>query len=121
MKNYDFIIDNSNNKKICIIFSTNYISPISMLNDIQKDFLEKLKDFNEIYFDLLLCNKNSSERFAKIVCQNGIFDINEFSYLDPANEFTLREISKKYYINNAKNVDWTYVSSSRKALILNQI
>lgn len=57
MKNYDIVTINNNRNKIYIVFSTNYLSPLKMFNEIQKSLQEDINDCTEIYFDFLLCNK----------------------------------------------------------------
>lgn len=121
MKNYDIVTINNNRNKTYIVFSTNYISPLKMFNEIQKSLQEDINDCTEIYFDFLLCNKNDTERYAKIIFQNGLLDIKQFSYIYVDKKSELRRISMEYYKENFKSLDWTYVSDTKKKLIFNGV
>ncbi len=121
MKNYDLVTINNNNRKIHIVFSTNYISPLKMFNEIQDLLKTHTNDYSEVYFDFLLCNKNDRERYAKIIFQNGLLDIKQFSYIQVDKRSDLRRHSMEYYKENFKKLDWTYVSEAKRKLIVSGV
>lgn len=121
MKNYDFAIIDDNNRKIYIVFSTNYISPLKMINEIQETICEHAKISADIYFDFLLCNRNEKERFAKISCTNGSLDLENFSYVSVDKKSPLRKISAHYYRENYDSLDWTYAGKNKMKLIINGV
>ena len=108
MKNYDVVQIYDNKRKILIIFSTNYVSPLKELNKIQSLIRDLHKDISEIYFDFLLCNRNGQQRYAKIECVDGILDYKKFSYISVNRE-------------NERNLDWTYAGEEVRKMIINNI
>ncbi len=121
MKNYDVVQIYDNKRKILIIFSTNYVSPLKELNKIQSLIRDLYKDISEIYFDFLLCNRNGQQRYAKIECVDGILDYKKFSYISVNKENRIRELSAKYYRENERNLDWTYAGEEVRKMLINNI
>ena len=121
MKNYDLTVINSQNQNLCIVFSTNYISPLKMIDEIQVLLGDIVTDSTEVFFDFLLCNKNDRERYAKMVCKDGMLDVNKFSYISVDKKSELRKISAHYYKEHYHCLDWTYVSEAKKRLIANGV
>lgn len=121
MKNYDLAVINRQNTKLYMVFSTNYISPLKMIDEIQVLLGDIVMDSAEIFFDFLLCNKNDRERYAKMVCTDGLLDVNQFSYISVDKKSELRKISAHYYKENYHCLDWTYVSEAKKKLIANGV
>lgn len=120
MKKFDFtVVDIGDGNKVGVIFSTHYISPLKRITEIQSICMDKAKDCDEIYFDFLLCTRNSRERYAKVRCTNGRLDLKQFTYVPLNRDHTLRKVSSKYYKENYDELDWTYVSHDNRRMIIN--
>lgn len=117
MKDFDIVETKNGDCRICIIFSTNYISPMKAINEIQTQYCKILERYTEVYFDFLLCSRNSNERYAKVDCTNGILDTARISYIKVKKRDFLRKASTRYYKENMDRLSWTYVDSLKKKLI----
>lgn len=121
MKDYDFLILEDNGHKKGIIFSTNCISPIKAIKEIQMQHSGELSQCSEVYFDFLLSTRNSNERYAKVHCENGVLDMTQFSYIKVSKKDSLRRISAEFYRENADRLDWTYADPLKRKLIIRGI
>lgn len=117
MKEYDFLVFENNGYKVGIIFSTNFISPIKSISELQTKHKEELANCEEVYFDFLLSTRNSSERFAKAPCTNGVIDMDQFSYINVRRKELLRKVSSEFYKKNLDDFDWTYADPIKRKLI----
>lgn len=117
MKDYDLVVIDNGCKRYCMIFSTNFISPIKVIKEIQIQHSSLLNECSEVYFDFLLCTRNSNERYAKVNCMNGILDMTQFSYIKVSKKDSLRKISAQFYRENADRLDWTYADQLKRKLI----
>ena len=117
MKSVDLVVIENDCNRACMIFSTNYISPVKVIHEIQALHQSILTECTEVYFDFLLCSRNSDERYAKVVCTNGILDMTQFSYVKVGKKDALRKISAQYYKDNEDQLDWTYADQIKRKLI----
>lgn len=117
MKSFDLVVIENDCNRACMIFSTNFISPVKVIHEIQSLHQGILTECTEVYFDFLLCSRNSDERYAKVVCTNGILDMTQFSYVKVGKKDALRKISAQYYKDNEDQLDWTYADQIKRKLI----
>jgi hypothetical protein len=68
-------------KKVVMIFCTTYINPISYLPTIEQD-LNKLDFTGAVFFDLLLSNGYSFNRFAETLIYGGKIDRKSIRIID---------------------------------------
>jgi hypothetical protein len=105
----------------CIIFSTHYISPLKFKEDINNELKYNFNHELNIIFDFILSNGNNNKRFAKAYF-NGDYLVNEsieYIHLDKDDE--IRRISTQFYKENEKYVDFTFLNSVQRKLILRGI
>lgn len=121
MKSFDLITIDNAGDNICIVFSTSFISPLKVIDEIQQSYKDRIIKYKTIYFDFLLCTRNTQQRYAKVDCNEGKIDIENINYIAVNKKDALRRISAEYYRNNYDDLDWTYVSSVKKKLIFNGI
>lgn len=121
MKNYDIVTINNSRNKTYIVFSTNYISPLKMFNEIQKSLQEDINYCTEIYFDFLLCNKKWHRKICKNYFSKWTIGYKTNSLYLCRQKSELRRISMEYYKENFKFLDWTYVRDTKKKLIFNGV
>ena len=117
MKDYDLVVIDNGCNRSCVIFSTNYISPVKSIEEIQTQHSHELIECREVYFDFLLSTRNSNERYAKVHCSNGVLDMTKFSYIKVSKKDSLRRISAEFYKENADRLDWTYADPLKRKLI----
>lgn len=104
-----------------IVFSTNYVSPLEFIKDIEIE-LSKLVDYKiEIIFDLLLSCGNNSKRFAKINYDGKHFDRKSFKFISIDKKDNLRKVSANHYKYKGELVEQSILSSIQKKLITNGI
>ena len=110
MKTFEIIMEQSK----CIILSTSYINPLSNLDIIEKEL--KNKKYNgEVFFDLLLSNGKSKNRFIEVTYNFG-FDPSSFSELETISPFIL-ELSKSFYENNLILIENSILTKVQKFLL----
>ena len=114
MKRYEIIFLE---KDTCLVFSISSFSPLKKLDDITEDILNRKIYKCDVYFDFLLSNLNSNERFAKIKYSNGEFVDGTFEYVNFSRNNIIRKKATEFYKSNHKNFDWTLVSSTKKKMI----
>lgn len=104
-----------------IVFSTNYVSPLDFIKDIEIE-LSKLVDYKvEVIFDLLLCSGNSSKRFAKMNYDGEHLDRKSFEFINIDKKDNLRRVSANHYKYKGEFVEQSILSSIQKKLIINGI
>lgn len=104
-----------------IVFSTNYVSPLDFIKDIEAE-LSKLVDIKvEVLFDLLLSSGNNSKRFARINYDGKHLDRRSFQFVDMDKRDSLRKVSANYYKYKSDLVEKSILTSIQKKLIVNGI
>ena len=98
-----------------IIFSTDYISPIENLTNIE-DNLKSKKYSGNIIFDLLLTNGNSCNRFIEAFFDGEKFDRRSFSVATKLS-YEINRVSSEFYFNNLFVVENSRLSNPIKFLI----
>ena len=98
-----------------IIFSTDYISPIENLTNIE-DNLKSKKYSGNIIFDLLLTNGNSCNRFIEAFFDGEKFDRRSFSVATKLS-YEINRVSSEFYYNNLFVVENSRLSNPIKFLI----
>lgn len=98
-----------------IIFSTDYISPIDYLSEIE-DYLKTKNYLGEIIFDLLLVNGNSENRFIEAFFNGEKFNRKSFMIANKlSNE--IKNVTTEFYFNNLSIVENSRLSNPIKFLI----
>lgn len=98
-----------------IIFSTDYISPIDYLSEIE-DYLKTKNYLGEIIFDLLLVNGNSENRFIEAFFNGEKFSRKSFMIVNKlSNE--IKNVTTEFYFNNLSIVENSRLSNPIKFLI----
>jgi len=122
MKRYDIkVINKDNDKDICMIFSTSYISPLKFTADIEKELSHIYNQRIEVVFDFFLSSGNSSERFAKACFDGRSFIKSSFEYIKVEKNDDLRRLSAQYYKDSNGEVDFTFLSEIQKKMIFSGI
>lgn len=98
-----------------IIFSTDYISPIEELSEIENELREN-KYMGTIIFDLLLINGNSENRFIEAFFDGMSFDRKSFKIADKL-PCMINDLSSEFYYNNLYLVENSRLSNPIKFLI----
>lgn len=114
MNNYQ-IKEINDYKYKSIIFSTDYISPIEELDEIEF----KLKSCNYlgyIIFDLLMVNGNSENRFMEVYFDGEKFDRNSFKIAKKLSTH-INTVSSDFYFNNLAIVEKSRLSNPIKFMI----
>lgn len=96
-----------------LIIAKSYISPISELEDIQKE-LSNLS--GEILFDLTLINGTNSNRYISGSIVHGLFDRKSFKTVEGISS-SIKEISRKFFIENQGLVDGGVIPQPIKYLL----
>ena len=113
----NFMIKEINNKSEYIILSTSYISPLDELFDLEQE-LKMLNFKGEIIFDLLLCNGLNENRFLRGFFDGKYIDISNITIMSNVQDY-IKKISKEFYINNSKLIDYSVLPDSHKYIIKN--
>lgn len=121
MKRYDIEIVNNINESICIVLSTSYISPLKFLKSIEGELCELLGKESDIIFDFFLCSGNTPERYAKIHFDGKGFNTNSFEYIKVEKGHKLRMLSAKYYRESTKDLDFSFINTIQRKMILKGI
>ncbi|CEJ72395.1 Uncharacterised protein [[Clostridium] sordellii] len=114
MDNYK-IKEINNCKYKLIIFSTDYISPIEDLDEIEVD----LKSYNYLgymIFDLLLVNGNSENRFMEVFFDGEKFDRDSFKIAKKL-PMEINTVSSDFYFDNLAMVEKSRLSNPIKFMI----
>jgi hypothetical protein len=104
--------------EIALVFSTSYKNPISQLSRVERD----LGDFTgKVIFDLLLCNGNSSNRFAEGEINQGKINrksMKSIGSLD-LDQSTVERI-EKFYQGNEKLIEESLIldDQEKKLMVL---
>lgn len=121
MKRYDIRIFNKDNKDICMIFSTSYLSPLKFVPDIEQELSFLLNHETEVYFDFFLSSGNTSERYGKAYFDGKNFVSNSFKYIVVDKGNSLRVLSAQYYKDAKDDVDFSFINNIQKKMIFKGI
>lgn len=121
MKRYDIKVFNRDNKDICMIFSTSYLSPLKFVADIENELSHICNQGLEVGFDFFLSSGNSPERFAKAYFDGRRFVKSSFEYIKVEKNDDLRKLSVQYYKDSKEEVDFAFLNNVQKKMILSGI
>ena len=121
MKRYDIKIIHNGTEEICMIFSTSYLSPLKFLSNIEKDLIDLSCANMEVIFDFFTSNGNAAERYAKAYFDGVNIVRDSFKYLRLGKDDNLRKISAQYYKDEKEKVDFSFVNSIQKKMIIKGI
>lgn len=115
MKNYE-ILEYQNRY---LILSKSYISPLEELALIEKELGSK-DYYGDVYFDLLMSNGFSNNRFLKVEFTKNKFNLNSFSELKNLSK-NLVELTSDYYFNNLDLLEKSSLTKREKFFIQKKI
>lgn len=121
MKRYDIKVFNRDNKDICMIFSTSYLSPLKFVADIENELSHIYNQGIEVVFDFFLSSGNNAERFAKAYFDGRCFVKSSFDYIKIEKNDDLRKLSVQYYKDSKEEVDFAFLNNVQKKMILSGI
>lgn len=112
MKNYE-LLRVADSVFSYLIIAKSFISPISELEDIQKD----LRDLSgEILFDLTLINGTNTNRYISGSIVHGLFDKTSFKIAEGISS-SIKEISREFFMENQGLVDSGVIPQPIKYLL----
>lgn len=121
MKRYQIKVFNENKIKICMIFSTSYLSPLKFIDEIEEE-LSHLFDYEiTIIFDLFLSSGNTSERYLRANFNGAHFERNSFEFVIIDKIDKIRDFSAIFYKEAQKNVDFSFLNNIQKKMIIKGI
>lgn len=107
------IIELSNSKYGLLIIATTYISPIQTLSDIEREIDGYT---GKVVFDMTIINGMNSNRYLEADVFLGIFDRKSFKAVKN-NDKNVKELTAKFYSDNAKIVNDGTIPMALKSLI----
>lgn len=119
MKRFD--IKFYENENMCIVFSTSYLSPLKYIPMIENELSLITNNELEVIFDFFLSNGNTSERYGTAYFDGKHFVGNSFKYIDIKKSNKIRKLSAQYYRDSKDEVDFSFVNSVQKKMILRGI
>lgn len=114
MNNYK-IKEINDSKYKSIIFSTDYISPIEELDEIEIN-LKSCNYLGHIIFDLLLVNGNSQNRFMEVFFDGNKFDRSSFKIARKLSA-DINTASTDFYSNNLAMIEKSRLPNPIKFMI----
>src|SRR5690606_30959690 len=103
------------------IFSTSYLSPLKFISTIESELSLLIDNETEIIFDFFLSNGNTSERYGKAHFDGKQFIGGSFEYISVNKNDKIRKLSAQYYCNSKDQVDFSFLNSVQKKMILKGI
>jgi hypothetical protein len=103
--------------EIALVFCTGYENPISKLQKIERD----LSNFTgKVIFDLLLCNGNSSNRFAEAQISQGKVNRGSMKIVGrlDLDQSTVERI-EKFYQGNGKLIEESLILDDQEKELMN--
>jgi hypothetical protein len=101
-----------------LVLSTSYLNPTDQISSIEKDLLKK--GFSgKVFFDFLLTNGNSKQRFFETSFENGSMNITKLKNLSNQVD-TIKAISKKFYIQHYELVEQSEILSKATKFLVKQ-
>lgn len=97
-----------------LIISTTYISPLSVLDNIQNE-LQNITA--KLIFDLTLINGTNSNRYISAIIQDGIINRRTFAIAQKIN-LKVKQNSINFFMNNQKLVANGTIPKALKALLI---
>lgn len=101
-----------------LVLSTSYRNPTEQLDAIEKDLLKK--GFSgKVFFDFLLSNGNSKQRFFETSFEDGSMNIAKLKNLNDQVD-TIKAISKKFYTKHFELVEQSEILSKATKFLIKQ-
>lgn len=97
-----------------LVIATTYISPISILDDVQNE----LQNINgKLIFDLTLINGTNSNRYISAVIEDGIINRRTFTTVQKV-DLEVKHNSINFFINHTELVENGTISKALKTLLV---
>lgn len=119
---YRIVLAKINDNDAIIIFSTDYISPLKFIKEIEKELAQKYQKEIPVYFDFFLSQISKKERFGRAVFTGKEFAKSSFGIITVHKADKFYKLCLDYYNNhkNDTNFSFTLVGPTQQKILFGE-